>query len=192
MFSRMISLFTSQRRKPIFKQALAHGLNEVHSETEGIIQTPRWITALSALRYSDIFASGVFSGLSLRHSSLINFWSPYVKKGSWEGDIRIWKLDPKLKHFSLVGKVPAPGVINSLQLLTVAKGFIKEATWAGEMVRSGDALIRQPKALAVAPFLLVAGIGQEPKLGRWIKVKEGGAKNGTLVFLFSPRTTFMS
>jgi hypothetical protein len=61
MFSRTISLFTSQRRKPIFKQPLAHGLNESVSETEGVIQTPRWITALSTLRYSDIFVSGVFS-----------------------------------------------------------------------------------------------------------------------------------
>ena len=61
MFSRTISLFTSQRRKPIFKQPLAHGLNEALSETEGVIQTPRWITALAALRYSDIFVSGVFS-----------------------------------------------------------------------------------------------------------------------------------
>lgn len=57
--SRTISLFTSQRRKPVFKQSLAHGLNEVVSETAGVIQTPRWITAVSALRYSDIFASGM-------------------------------------------------------------------------------------------------------------------------------------
>jgi ribosomal RNA-processing protein 9 len=78
-----------------------------------------------------------------------------------------------------------------LQLLTVAKDFFEEATWANALLRSDGELIRQPKALAVASFLLVAGIGQEPKLGRWIKVKEGGAKNGTLVFLFSPRTTLI-
>jgi ribosomal RNA-processing protein 9 len=104
----------------------------------------------------------------------------------------MWKLDPKLKQFSLVGKVPAPGVINSLQLLTVAKGFIEGATWASELVHSDGLQTRQPKALAVAPFLLVTGVGQETRLGRWIKVKEGGAKNGTLVFLFSPRTTLVS
>ena len=28
------------------------------SETEGVIRTPRWITALGTLRYSDLFASG--------------------------------------------------------------------------------------------------------------------------------------
>jgi hypothetical protein len=29
--------------------------------------------------------------------------------------------------------------------------------------------------------LLVAGVGQEPRLGRWLKVNTGGAKNCALV-----------
>ena len=37
------------------------------------------------------------------------------------------------------------------------------------------------------PFLVVAGIGKEPRLGRWISVK-GDARNGALVFVFEPRT----
>ena len=40
-------------------EGVAHGLHEVHSETEGIIRTPRWITALASLRYSDLFMSGM-------------------------------------------------------------------------------------------------------------------------------------
>ncbi len=64
IFFRTISLFTSQRRKPVFKQSLAHGLHETFSETEGVIQTPRWITALSTLRYSDVFASGLSCSLA--------------------------------------------------------------------------------------------------------------------------------
>lgn len=53
-----ISLWSTTKKKPIFTQPLAHGLNEAQSETEGVIQTPRWVTALASLRYSDIFASG--------------------------------------------------------------------------------------------------------------------------------------
>ncbi|KAJ7653463.1 hypothetical protein B0H14DRAFT_2659483 [Mycena olivaceomarginata] len=41
--------------------------------------------------------------------------------GSWEGHIRIWKLDAKLNSFALIGTVPASGVINSLQLLSPPK-----------------------------------------------------------------------
>ena len=99
----------------------------------------------------------------------------------------MWKLDAKLKQFSLVGKVPAPGVVNSLQLLTAPKGFVEETTWAkNKLVRTDGG---HAEAMGVGPILVVAGIGQEPKLGRWMKVKDGGAKNCSLVFLFPPRTT---
>ncbi len=57
-FVRSICLWTTQRKKPIYMQAVAHGFAETVSETEGLIRTPRWITALGTLRYSDLFASG--------------------------------------------------------------------------------------------------------------------------------------
>ncbi|TFY80355.1 hypothetical protein EWM64_g3654 [Hericium alpestre] len=152
-----ISLWTTQKKKPIFTQAVAHGLNETHSETEGLIRTPRWITSLGSLRYSDLFASG-----------------------SWDGEIRLWKLDSKLKSFSLVGTVPAPGVVNSLRFVSPPKGALENATWA-QPASSGVV----PKK---SPVLLVAGVGQETRLGRWITVKEGGARNGALVFALHPRT----
>lgn len=56
-----ICLWNAQKKKPVFTQALAHGFNQVHSETEGLIETPRWITAIASLRYSDLFASGMCS-----------------------------------------------------------------------------------------------------------------------------------
>jgi ribosomal RNA-processing protein 9 len=55
---RSICLWTTQRKKPIFTHAVAHGFTETISETEGVIRTPRWITSLGTLRYSDLFASG--------------------------------------------------------------------------------------------------------------------------------------
>ncbi|KAF7362029.1 WD-REPEATS-REGION domain-containing protein [Mycena venus] len=101
-----LCLWTTQKKKPIFTQALSHGFNEILSATEGIIQTPRWVTAVASLRYSDLIASG-----------------------SWEGHIRLWKLDAKLKSFALVGTVAAPGVVNSLQLLSPPKEFLSDAQW---------------------------------------------------------------
>ncbi|KAJ6624697.1 WD40-repeat-containing domain protein [Mycena sp. CBHHK59/15] len=152
-----LCLWSTQKKKPIFTQALSHGFNEAESSTEGVIQTPRWVTAVASLRYSDLIASG-----------------------SWEGDIRIWKLDAKLKSFALVGTVPAPGVVNSLQFLSPPKEFFAEAEWA--QPRESTA-----KRKIDGGALLVAGLGQEHRLGRWLSLKEG-VVNGAIVVAFSPRT----
>ncbi|KAJ7671117.1 hypothetical protein B0H14DRAFT_3538274 [Mycena olivaceomarginata] len=114
----------------IFFPALSHGVNEVTSATEGIIQTPRWVTAVTSLRYSDLIASG-----------------------SWEGHIRIWKLDAKLKSFALIGTVPAPGVINSLQLLSPPKEFFLDAQW----MSTPESTAKRKNSGTV---LLVAGLGR--------------------------------
>jgi ribosomal RNA-processing protein 9 len=114
-----------------------------------------------------------------------------MRKGSWEGDIRIWKLDSKLKSFTQVGAVPAPGVINSLQLLSPPKDFFQNAAWItprsdeAHAHPNGDTV--KPRQVGARPVLLVAGIGQEHRLGRWLTVKEG-VVNGTVVFVLSPRT----
>ncbi|KAF8873796.1 hypothetical protein CPB84DRAFT_608131 [Gymnopilus junonius] len=86
---------------------------------------------------------------------------------------------------------PSPGVINSLQLLTAPKGFLQTAPWAVQKpasVGEQSAPHTKRKDLSVNSFLMVAGVGQEHKLGRWLSVKEGGARNGALVVAFSPRT----
>ncbi|KAI0061168.1 WD40 repeat-like protein [Artomyces pyxidatus] len=158
-----ICLWTTQKKKPIYTQAIAHGFNEVHSETEGLIQTPRWITALGSLRYSDLFASG-----------------------SWEGEIRLWKIDPKLRSFSLVGTVSAPGVINSLQLISPPKGSLDGVSWAQDRPQGEHARpVAAVTSIKTPLVLLVAGVGQETRLGRWVTVKDG-VRNGALVFALHP------
>ncbi|KAJ7072496.1 WD40-repeat-containing domain protein [Mycena amicta] len=146
-----LCLWSTLKKKPIFTQALAHGLHETQSATEGVVETPRWVTALASLRYSDLVASG-----------------------SWDGDIRIWKLDAKLKSLTLVGTVPAPGVVNSLQFLTPTKDLPAEWMPNATTGRSG------------ASPLLVVGLGKEHRLGRWWNIKEGF--NGAMVVSF-PRTS---
>ncbi|RDB28119.1 putative WD repeat-containing protein C2E1P5.05 [Hypsizygus marmoreus] len=152
-----ICLWTTLKKKPIFTQPLSHGFNEAPSETEGVIRTPRWITALASLQYSDVFVSG-----------------------SWEGDIRIWKLDSKLKSFALVGTVPAPGVVNSLQLISPPQEFFETSSWitTHENTTNGhppqaDSVPQKSGKGGVRPILLVAGMGQEHRLGRWLNIKDG-------------------
>ncbi|RDX44612.1 WD40 repeat-like protein [Lentinus brumalis] len=151
-----ISLWSTQRKKPVFTQALAHGMDLAQVEAEKIetVRKPRWITALGSLRYSDLFASG-----------------------SWDGEIRLWKLDARLRSFSLVGTFSAAGVVNSLQFVTPPAEFFAAAGWAagGTAAAKGGA----------APTLLVAGVGRELRAGRWIEAK---GENGAVVFALRPRT----
>ena len=163
-----ISLWSTQKKKPVYVQALAHGLHETVSEERGTIASPRWITAIGSLRYSDLFASGKWEHHYFHWLMRDHF---HGNPGSWDGQIKLWKLDQKLKSFSLVGCVNAPGVINSIQLLSVPKGVTY--SW-GEAEKDS--------------VLLIAGVGQETRMGRWIIIKGSGSFNGSLSFIFSPRT----
>ena len=77
-------------------------------------------------------------------------------------------------------------MVNSLQLLTAPKGFSKTIAWGSSSSPSQAAEPTSKKELEVQPFLLVAGIGQEHRLGRWLTVKEGGAVNQAMVAVYSP------
>ena len=110
--------------------------------------------------------------------------------GSWDGEIRLWKLDAKLKSFSLVGSVAALGVVNSLQFVSPSQAFFSAASWTS---RSGDEEESvQPNGkhakTGASSVLLVAGLGQEMRSGRWICKKGEGYINGALVFALHPRT----
>ncbi|KXN91546.1 hypothetical protein AN958_00532 [Leucoagaricus sp. SymC.cos] len=192
-----ISLWSTQKKKPIFTYPLAHGLHTVHSSTSGPIQTPRWITSLASLPYSDLFASG-----------------------SWEGQIRLWKLDSKLRSFSPLGgggtgggvgsggSIPIPGIINSLQLIAPPKSFFTATT--NNHTTSTAASSSSPstnsnqnhtnnsdkswlppvathhKSDTMPTILMIAGTGQEHRFGRWLTVKENGAVNGAYVVALIP------
>lgn len=106
--------------------------------------------------------------------------------GSWEGDIRLWKLDSKLKSFSLIGTLSAAGVVNSLQLISVPKDSLPQTSWAFSKLDGDVAAKRSPSK--VSTLLLVAGMGQEHRLGRWMKLKGDGVINGTIVVALHPRT----
>ncbi|KAL0065847.1 pre-rRNA processing protein [Marasmius tenuissimus] len=160
-----ISLWTPQKKKPVFKEPLAHGLHETHSETSGVISTPRWVTSLASLQYSDLFASG-----------------------SWDNTIRLWKLDPKLKSFSLISTLPASGVINCLQFVTPPRDTLENMPWiATSSIETEDGGATKRPATVVKPVLLTAGIGQEHRLGRWISTKDTGGKNESVVFALFPK-----
>ncbi|GAA5872854.1 hypothetical protein JCM8547_005719 [Rhodosporidiobolus lusitaniae] len=155
-----ICLWTITKKKPVFTQSLAHGINEHASETEGIIGTPRYITALSTLPYSDVFASG-----------------------SWDGHIRLWKIDDRIRSFSALTTIAAPGFVNSLQLTAPALSEQAAVTMDARLPpgqarrkKEQEDEERQKRGKAL---MVVAATSKEPRLGRWMRFKE--AKDGALV-----------
>ncbi|KDQ12417.1 hypothetical protein BOTBODRAFT_112892 [Botryobasidium botryosum FD-172 SS1] len=149
-----ICLWSTAKKKPLFTEAIAHGLDEKHSSTEGLILIPRWITSLAALRYSDLFASG-----------------------SWDGLIRLWKVDSSARSFSPVRAIPAPGFINSLQFIHPLTTALGGASWTGARSSESGSGSRENER----DIVLVAGTSQEPRLGRWMRLKGDGVRNGALV-----------
>ena len=108
-----------------------------------------------------------------------------VIQGSYDGHIRLWKLDPKLNSFqALPFSISIPGIINSLQLVSVPHTHnpLLNAPWLYPLREVEQTPRINGKELeGEFAALLVAGVGQEPRLGRWLKVNTGGSKNCALV-----------
>ena len=73
--------------------------------------------------------------------------------------------------------------MNSLQLQTMPKDFSKTIAWGTSTSQTSQ---MTKKEVGAQPFLLVAGLGQEHRLGRWLTVKEGGAVNQAMMVVFAP------
>lgn len=124
----------------------------------------------------------------------------HVRVGSWEGSIRIWKLDSKLKSFALVGAIPALGVVNSLQIVSIPKRGFDKVSWVQLDPNPTDSSNHPANGVNeasdkprhhgsnVGPLLLVAAVGQEMKFGRWLRLKGDGVVNCALAVALHPRT----
>lgn len=107
-----------------------------------------------------------------------------VIQGSHDGHIRLWGLDPKLRSFqALPFSISVPGIINSLQLVSLPHTHnpLLDATWLRPRQINETPQMNAGELEGELVALLVAGVGQEPRLGRWLTVNTGGAKNCALV-----------
>lgn len=192
--SSSISLWSTTKKKPLFSHPEAHGVHEHISETDGTTRNPRWITSIAAVPYSDLFASGTCI-LVLRAPFVVSSsLTTSLRIGSWDGSIRLWKLDSSLRSFTPLRTLPAPGVVNSLQLLRTPPGTAGSFSWVAPNTTTslnGNNTLEEGKASRKQDILLVVGMGTEPRLGRWMSIKEEGARNGALVFALT-RTTSAS
>lgn len=163
-----LSLWTMHKKKPIFTLPLAHGLDpplepgevsaETHPDSSAVPPPqPRWITALTTIPYSDVILSG-----------------------SWDGNVRAWKLSGDKKKIEALGVVGSSNILPPLvnghvngvngyaeESLAVVRGVINDLSIFERGDRGKDGVC------------VVAAVGKEHRLGRWKKVQ---GKNGAVVF----------
>lgn len=171
-----LSLWSIAKKKPLFVVHAAHGYAPPSGETGRAL--PRYICSVACLPYGDVFASG-----------------------SWDGVIRLWALEPGLRSFRFLFDVPAPGVVNSLQLLTPAIERMEQypvdpSQWRRrggvhaplhhaeqqDQPRRSAASLRDTVHTSAdgrvlghkesIPPLLIAAVGPEPRADRWIHIPD--------------------
>lgn len=153
-----ISLWTLHKKKPIFTIPLAHGLDaplkpeeaSAEAEPDATVpeRQPRWITALTTIPYSDV-----------------------VLSGSWDGQVRIWRVSEdkrRLEPMGTVGKGQRQGEdgdektadleVKSGQEEILIRGIINDLSVFERGDRGKDGLC------------VVAALGTEHRLGRWKKI----------------------
>ncbi|EKD16134.1 uncharacterized protein L3040_007776 [Drepanopeziza brunnea f. sp. 'multigermtubi'] len=176
-----LSLWVVHKKKPLFVLPLCHGVDpamkaedvsaEKHPKEEVIPQpTPRWITALATIPYSDVILSG-----------------------SWDGEIRAWRVSDDKKKIESLGTLGASGIIANGTGTTTALTSHPD-------LAEGDSAPSQPPPPPPGPIrgiindislfergdrgkdgvCVVVAVGKEHRMGRWIQSANG--KNGGVVF----------
>ncbi len=180
-----LSLYALFKKKPLHIVPLAHGCDPPPAAEEASADmdasaakvgqpTPRWITALACVPYSDLFLSG-----------------------SWDGVVRVWRVSADQKRIESVGvlgeTLGATVQHGGDALDQVADGAQEwgNASWGSRPGGLEGGCVRKIKGVIndLAVFergdrgkdgvCVVAAVGTEARLGRWVKRK---GKNGAVVF----------
>lgn len=173
-----LSLWTINKKKPIFTLPLTHGLDpplapeaasaETHPDPSSVPEPqPRWITALATIPYSDVILSG-----------------------SWDGHVRAWRLSDDKKRIEAIGTLGSSGgIVNSSTLAespAVVNGHVngesEPAVDAPPAVVRGvvnDISVFERGERGKDGVCVVVAVGKEHRMGRWQRVQ---GKNGAVVF----------
>ncbi|KAF1360143.1 WD40 repeat-like protein [Lizonia empirigonia] len=159
-----LSLWSVQRKKPLFTYPLTHGRDPAlpaedmsanhDAATSGKKgpRLPRYVTALATVPFADL-----------------------ILTASWDGWIRAWRVGPEkrtLEPVGKIGRVPEEEGEDGILIRGIVNGL--------SVQERGD---RGKDGLCV-----VAAVGKEPRLARWMS---GKVKNGIYVFEV-PRKTLLS
>lgn len=158
-----LSLWSTQRKKPLFTMPLAHGLDPPPTPEEsfgedGMMMSkpvsppkPRWITAMTSMPYTNVLITG-----------------------SWDSFVRAWKISEDKK------RIEALGIVGRLDL-EVLEETNNAAGEAKRMVRGivNDLACFERGRRGEGGLCIVAAVSKEHRLGRWMRLP---GKNGVVVF----------
>ncbi|KAM0690310.1 hypothetical protein Q7P36_009077 [Cladosporium allicinum] len=168
-----LSLWSIHKKKPVFTHPLAHGLEppvpiEQRSaeidptqsmDAEGpmiLDPQPRWITALKAIPFSDVFVTG-----------------------SWDGHVRAWRISSDKRRIEPLGALATPEIdvsaaledagISSSSLSTDAMQAITNGAQSSGLVRGvvNDLDVMDKDERGKTGCYVLAAVSKEHKLGRW-------------------------
>ncbi|KAI1261271.1 WD40 repeat-like protein [Xylariaceae sp. FL1019] len=172
-----LSLWSIQKKKPLFILPRAHGIEDPLPLTETSSEEkpdpkvvpdpqPRWITSLTSLPYSNLILSG-----------------------STDGCVRAWMFNEVDKTLSPAGVLGRPASEPKAEVDGVSDDAM-DTTEDDEAHNNNEPQQSRIRgvinSIAVAQrgktdsLTIVAGVGVEHRLGGWTKMK--GAKNGAVIF----------
>ena len=180
-----LSLWSIHKKKPVFTHPLAHGLEpptpiEQRSaeidptqsmDAEGpmiLDPQPRWITALKAIPFSDVFVTG-----------------------SWDGHVRAWRISSDKRRIEPLGPLATPEIdvsaaledagISSSGLSSDAMQAITRGAQSSGLVKGvvNDLDVMDKDERGRTGCYVVAAVSKEHKLGRW---ESFDGKNYTVLF----------
>lgn len=185
-----LSLWSTQKKKPVFVLPCAHGLDPALKPAEVFAEEdlkerqvpaspqPRWITALAAIPLSDLVISG-----------------------SWDGVVRVWKVTKDKKRLEAVGGIGIGVGGEGDTANDASTALVAQRATGPEMETEidgdddGDGMSEDIIARGIVNDLavfergtrgaddgigVVAALGKEHRLGRWRRMR--GGKNGAVVF----------
>jgi len=168
-----LSLWSIHKKKPVFTHPLAHGLEpptpiEQRSaeidptqsmDAEGpmiLDPQPRWITALKAIPFSDVFVTG-----------------------SWDGHVRAWRISSDKRRIEPLGPLATPEIdvsaaledagISSSGLSSDAMQAITRGAQSSGLVKGvvNDLDVMDKDERGKSGCYVLAAVSKEHKLGRW-------------------------
>lgn len=165
-----LSLWVVHKKKPLFTVSLAHGIEpamekdeasaEVHPDEKNVPEpSPRWITALATVPYSDV-----------------------VLSGSWDGEVRAWRVSDDKKKLEPFGVLKNSGIHKSNGVNGHVNGIISEKNKEEDQTVKGiinDISLFERGERGKEGVCVVVAVGQEHRMGKWKKV---AGRNGAVVF----------
>ncbi|KAH8731487.1 small nucleolar ribonucleoprotein-like protein complex subunit [Phaeosphaeriaceae sp. PMI808] len=163
-----LSLWSVNRKKPLFVYPLTHGrdpplppdeMSANHDAATSVKpgpRLPRYVTALATVPFADL-----------------------ILTASWDGWIRAWKLGADKRSIEPVGAVGRVPVNEDVEMVNgSAGGRNKEKTILIRGIVNGLS-VQERGDRGKEGLCVVAAVGKEPRLARWMSAK---VKNGIYVF----------